>query len=168
MATLDQRGRDVLMAVIAEYVQTGEPVGSRSIARRHIRGLSAATIRNVMADLEEMGYVTQPHTSAGRVPTDRAYRFYVDHLERVPWVGAPVTTLGREPHRAPGDAAEQVMAETPVELSRRTHMTGMLLAPPLERTALDRLDLVALGEDRALAVIVTGTGWVTARPISVT
>ena len=77
---LDRRSRDVLMAIIAEYVQTAEPVGSRSIARRHIRGLSPATIRNVMADLEDMGYLSQPHTSAGRVPTDRAYRFYVDHL----------------------------------------------------------------------------------------
>ncbi|HEX7215319.1 MAG TPA: HrcA family transcriptional regulator, partial [Methylomirabilota bacterium] len=66
--TLDQRSRQVLLSVIAEYVETGEPVGSRAIARRHIRGLSPATIRNAMADLEEMGYLVQPHTSAGRVP----------------------------------------------------------------------------------------------------
>ena len=72
----------MLLAVIAEYVETAEPVGSRSVARRHIRGLSPATIRNAMADLEEMGYLTHPHTSAGRVPTDKAYRFYVDHLGR--------------------------------------------------------------------------------------
>src|SRR5262252_11182079 len=77
---LDRRSREVLMAVIAEYVKTAEPVGSRAIARRHIRGLSPATIRNVMADLEDAGYLTHPHTSAGRVPTDKAYRFYVDLL----------------------------------------------------------------------------------------
>ena len=70
MSDLDRRSRDVLMAIIAEYVQTAEPVGSRSISRRHIRDLSPATIRNVMADLEDMGYLSQPHTSAGRVPTD--------------------------------------------------------------------------------------------------
>ena len=164
-AALDQRSREVLVAVIAEYVQAAEPVGSRAVARRHIRGLSPATIRNVMADLEDMGYLTQPHTSAGRVPTDKAYRFYVDHLARVPWIGADTEVAGRAPIPH-ADAAEQLMAETPARLSLRTHMTGMLLAPPLEHTALDRIELVALGEERALAVIITDTGWVTARAIS--
>src|SRR6266545_4863678 len=122
---LDARRREVLVAVIAEYVRTAQPVGSRAVTRRHMRGLSPATIRNVMADLEEMGYLTQPHTSAGRVPTDKAYRFYVDHLERVPWVGADRSVAERVaiPH---ADAAERLMAETPGQLSQRTHMTGML------------------------------------------
>ena len=163
-APLDKRSREVLVAVIAEYVQAAEPVGSRAIARHHIRGLSPATIRNVMADLEEMGYLSQPHTSAGRVPTDKAYRFYVDHLARVPWIGSGADSMAASPHRS--DAAEQIMAATPAQLSRRSHMTGMLLAPPLEHTALDRVELVTLGDDRALAVIVTDTGWVTARAIS--
>src|SRR5499433_603644 len=88
-AILDRRSREVLVAVIAEYVRTAEPVGSRAVARRHIRGLSPATIRNVMADLEEMGYLTHPHTSAGRVPTDKAYRFYVDHLMGTGQLGRP-------------------------------------------------------------------------------
>lgn len=158
---LDQRLRQVLMAIIAEYVETAQPVGSRSISRRHIPGLSPATIRNAMADLEDLGYLTQPHTSAGRVPTDRAYRFYVDALGQVPWK----TT--EAPEAAPAaDAAERLMAGTPGLLSDGTHMTGMLLAPPLRRTALDRIELVALGEDRALAVVVTETGWVTARAIT--
>lgn len=161
---LDKRGRDVLMAIIAEYVQTAEPVGSRSIARRHMHGLSPATIRNVMSDLEELGYLSQPHTSAGRVPTDKAYRFYVDHLERVPWMGQQPPRPEMTPN--PVDAAEQIMADAPLRLSQLTRMTGMLLAPPLGRTALARIELVALGDDRALAVIVTDTGWVTARPIS--
>jgi heat-inducible transcriptional repressor len=161
---LDKRSREVLVAVIAEYVRTAEPVGSRAIARHHIRGLSPATIRNVMADLEEMGYLSQPHTSAGRVPTDKAYRFYVDHLARVPWIGSSAESVTASTPRS--DAAEQIMAATPAQLSRRSHMTGMLLAPPLEHTALDRVELVTLGDDRALAVIVTDTGWVTARAIS--
>src|SRR5215468_1574904 len=160
---LDKRGRDVLVAVIAEYVQTAEPVGSRAISRRHIRGLSPATIRNVMADLEEMGYLTHPHTSAGRVPTDKAYRFYVDHLERVPWTETKAPAV----ERRGADPAEQVMADASMHLSQRTHMTGVLLAPPLGHTALDRIELVPLDDDRALAVIVTETGWVTARPLSV-
>src|SRR5678815_2826541 len=106
---LDRRSRDVLMAIIAEYVQTAEPVGSRSIARRHIRGLSPATIRNVMADLEDMGYLSQPHTSAGRVPTDRAYRFYVDHLEQMPWMAGQEAAARREPAASQIDPAEQIM-----------------------------------------------------------
>ena len=154
---LDRRSREVLVAVIAEYVRTAEPVGSRAVARRHIRGLSPATIRNVMADLEEMGYLTHPHTSAGRVPTDKAYRFYVDHLERVPWDGSPTSPAERAP-LPPADAAERLMAEMPSRLSQRTHMTGMLLAPPLQHTALARVEVVSLGDDRALAVIVTETG----------
>ena len=75
---MDARQRDVLVAVIREYVDSTEPVGSRVLARRHFPNLSAATLRNVMADLEDMGYLVQPHTSAGRVPTDKAYRFYVE------------------------------------------------------------------------------------------
>ena len=167
-AHLDERRRQVLVSIIAEYVESAEPVGSRSIARRHMRGLSAATIRNVMADLEEMGYLSQPHTSAGRVPTDKAYRFYVDHLRGMPWVdkataGAPA----REPAGPAGSGFERLMAETPAQLSQGTHMTGILLAPPLQQTALDRIELVPLGEGRALAVVVTETGWVTTQAISV-
>ena len=162
---LDQRSRQVLLAVIAEYVETGEPVGSRAVARRHIRGLSPATLRNAMADLEELGYLVQPHTSAGRVPTDTAYRFYVDHLQRVPWVAGKAPAVG--PSVVPlADAAERLMAETPSLLSSGTHMMGVLLAPPLKHTALDRIELVALDEERALAVLVTDTGWVTARPLA--
>lgn len=163
---LDQRLRQVLLAVIAEYVETAQPVGSRSVSRRHVRGLSPATIRNAMADLEEQGFLTHPHTSAGRVPTDKAYRFYVSVLGEVPWKAAPAAAKTAETAAPSGDAGERLMSETPTRLSDGTHMTGMLLAPPLRRTALDRIELVALGEDRALAVIVTDTGWVTARAIT--
>jgi heat-inducible transcriptional repressor len=166
-SALDPRSRQVLMAVIAEYVETGEPVGSRAVARHHIRGLSPATIRNAMADLEDMGYLAQPHTSAGRVPTDKAYRFYVNELTRVRWKAAPASVVGHEPVASEAEAAERLMAETPSRLSAGTHMTGMLLAPPLKSTGLDRIELVALGDDRALAVVVTDTGWVTARALEV-
>src|SRR2546425_1056144 len=85
---LGDRPRQVLQAVIFEYIVTAEPVGSRPVAKKYALGLSPATIRNTMADLEEMGYLTHPHTSAGRVPTDKAYRFYVDTM-------AGGTPLGR-------------------------------------------------------------------------
>ena len=77
---LDRRNREILRAVIRNYIETGEPVGSRTIAKLYQEGLSPATIRNIMADLEEAGYLAPPHTSAGRVPTDRGYRYYVDSL----------------------------------------------------------------------------------------
>jgi heat-inducible transcriptional repressor len=162
---LDERRRQVLLAVIAEYVESAEPVGSRSVARHHMRGLSPATIRNAMADLEEMGYLSQPHTSAGRVPTDKAYRFYVDHLRGMPW-GEKAPAPSREA-ATPASAAERLMAETPAALSHGTNMTGILLAPPLQQTALDRIELVPLAEGRALAVVVTETGWVTTQPLTV-
>src|SRR5439155_141041 len=84
---MDARQRDVLVALIREYVDSAEPVGSRVLSKRHFPHLSPATIRNVMADLEEMGYLAQPHTSAGRIPTDKAYRFYVDSFP-APWAGS--------------------------------------------------------------------------------
>src|SRR6266581_1334399 len=118
---MDARHRDVLVAVIRDYIDSTEPVGSRVLARRHFPNLSAATLRNVMADLEEMGYLVQPHTSAGRVPTDKAYRFYVESFP---------------------------------------------LAPPLKQTTLARVDLIPLEDDRALAVLVTDAGWVTARAVT--
>jgi heat-inducible transcriptional repressor len=129
-----------------------------------MRGLSPATIRNVMADLEDMGYLSQPHTSAGRVPTDKAYRFYVDALGRMPWGAAGVK--GPEPLPGPAGTVEALMAGTPAQLSAGTHMTGILLAPPLEHTVLSRLALVPLGDERALAVVVTDTGWVTTQPLT--
>ena len=157
-----ERHRQVLMAVITEYVETAEPVGSRAVARRHMRGLSAATIRNVMADLEEMGFLAQPHTSAGRVPTDKAYRFYVDAIGRIPWGSSPGAI-----ERAPAPSgAEQLMAGAPSQLSAGTHMTGVLLAPPLKQTVLDRIELVRLGDERGLVVLVTDTGWVTTSPLT--
>src|SRR5690349_18934030 len=93
ISEMDARQRDVLVALIREYVDSAEPVGSRALSKRHFPHLSPATIRNVMADLEEMGYLAQPHTSAGRIPTDKAYRFYVDSFpppSSAGTTGAPV------------------------------------------------------------------------------
>src|SRR5437867_11821889 len=106
--TLDPRLRQVLLAVIAEYVESAQPVGSRSVARRHLRGLSPATIRNAMADLEEQGFLTHPHTSAGRVPTDKAYRFYVGVLGEMPWKAG--STPAKVPEPTGGDAGERLMS----------------------------------------------------------
>src|SRR2546425_7583918 len=104
---MDARHREVLIAIIREYIDSAEPVGSRALSKRQIRDLSPATLRNVMSDLEEMGYLSQPHTSAGRVPTDKAYRFYVDSFP-------PPLTSGqspRPPEREPIEALDRVMED---------------------------------------------------------
>ena len=161
---MDARHRDVLVAVIREYVDSTEPVGSRVLARRHFPNLSAATLRNVMADLEEMGYLVQPHTSAGRVPTDKAYRFYVESFP--PPQSAKVAMSGETlPTRRSG--IDGFMELTSSHLSSATKLTGLLLAPPLKQTTLARVDLIPLEDDRALAVLATDAGWVTARAVTV-
>src|SRR6266446_9434571 len=137
---MDARQRDVLIALIREYVDSAEPVGSRVLSKRHFPHLSPATIRNVMADLEEMGYLAQPHTSAGRIPTDKAYRFYVDSFP-------PPSPGGK-----PGGAAlptrrsgiDGFMERTSSHLSTVTRLTGLLLAPPLAQTVIARVDLMPL------------------------
>jgi heat-inducible transcriptional repressor len=158
---MDARHRDVLIALIREYIDSAEPVGSRVLVKRYFKSLSPATIRNVMADLEDMGYLAQPHTSAGRVPTDKAYRFYVESFPPP----SPATARPTEPApRRPG--IESFMERASSHLSTATRMTGLLLAPPLKRTTLARVELIPMAEDRALAVLVTDAGWITARAIA--
>jgi heat-inducible transcriptional repressor len=158
---MEERHREVLIALIREYIDSAEPVGSRLLARRYFRKLSPATIRNVMADLEEMGYLAQPHASAGRIPTDRAYRFYVESFPRP----SPSEPRGPET-RAPRTGIDSLMERTSEHLSTVTRMTGLLLAPPLRHTTISRVELFPLEQDRALAVLVTDSGWVTARAIT--
>jgi heat-inducible transcriptional repressor len=160
---MDARHRDVLVAVIREYIDSTEPVGSRNLAQRHFPNLSAATLRNVMADLEEMGYLVQPHTSAGRVPTDKAYRFYVESFPPAP--SAKIAMAGDTlPARRSG--IDGFMERTSSHLSSATRLTGLLLAPPLKKTTLARVELIRLEDDRALVVMVTDAGWVTARAVT--
>jgi heat-inducible transcriptional repressor len=158
---MDARHRDVLIALIREYIDSAEPVGSRALAKRHFPKLSPATIRNVMSDLEEMGYLAQPHTSAGRIPTDNAYRYYVESFPPPQPAAKPAPDV----RPAPATAVDAIMADAPEQLSTATHMAGLLLAPPLKRTAIDRVELFLMGEQRALAVLVTESGWLTARAI---
>ena len=165
---MDARHRDVLIATIREYIDSAEPVGSRVLVKRHFPHLSPATIRNAMADLEDMGYLAQPHTSAGRVPTDKAYRFYVESFPP-PQRGAGPAAPG-----APGPfslaarraGVDGFMEQASSHLSSATRLTGLLLAPPLKHTTISRVDLMPLENDRALAVIVTDAGWMTVREIT--
>lgn len=159
---MDVRHREVLIAIIREYVDSAEPVGSRVLTKRHFSSLSPATIRNVMSDLEDMGYLAQPHTSAGRVPTDKAYRFYV---ESFPPAGPAAARSEALPARRSG--IDGFMEGASAHLSSTTRLTGLLLAPPLQHTRIARVDLIPLENDRALAVVVTDAGWLTVRAVTV-
>jgi heat-inducible transcriptional repressor len=162
---MDARQRDVLIAVIREYIDSAEPVGSRVLSKRHFPHLSPATIRNAMADLEDLGYLVQPHTSAGRVPTDMAYRYYVDSFPPAP-TGAPSTVAASALPTRRRSGIDGFMERTSSHLSASTRLTGLLLAPPLKQTMIARVDLMPLPEDRALAVVATDAGWITVREIT--
>jgi heat-inducible transcriptional repressor len=163
---LDERRCEVLRAVIEEYTETAEPVGSRAVAKHSRLGLSAATIRNTMADLEELGYLDQPHPSAGRVPTDTAYRFYVDTFSGQTRLSESETARLHSHFAGLQSGVEEMMAETSVRLSALSRMTALLLAPPLKQTRLASINLIPLPNDRALAVVITETAWVTTRVLS--
>ena len=168
MSQMDARHRDVLIATIREYIDSAEPVGSRALVKRHFPHLSPATIRNAMADLEDMGYLAQPHTSAGRVPTDKAYRFYVESFPPPQRGAGPAAPGARGPFSLTARRAgvDGFMEQASSHLSTATKLTGLLLAPPLKHTTIARVDLMPLEDDRALAVVATDAGWVTVREIT--
>jgi heat-inducible transcriptional repressor len=155
---LNDRERRILEAVIQTYVETAEPTGSRSLARRFGFDVSPATIRNTMSDLEEKGYLYHPHTSAGRVPTDMAYRMYVDSLIRL----APLPTLEREDLMeriaAGGSAIETILRCAAQSLGVLTQELGVALGPRLDQTVLQRLELVRLSMERLLLVLTLRGG----------
>lgn len=156
--SLSERERRILDAVIQSYVETAEPVGSRTVARRFGLGVSAATIRNAMSDLEEKGFLYHPHTSAGRVPTDRAYRIYVDSLMRFPTVTAAVTERLREELVAEGSAISAIIRRAAQALSILTQELGVAVEPSLESVVLERLELLAVASDRLLMVLTLHSG----------
>jgi len=160
----DDRRLDVLRAIVEDYVQTREPVGSRMLVERHRLGVSPATIRNDMAALEEGGYIAQPHTSAGRVPTDKGYRLFVDQLSTVKALSSPEKR------------AIQVFLENAVDLddvvdrsvrllAQLTQQVAIVQYPSLRQSAMRHLELVPVGERRLLVVIITDTGRVEQRTL---
>jgi heat-inducible transcriptional repressor len=160
---LGERGRQVLQAILFEYTVTAEPVGSRQVAKKYALGLSPATIRNTMADLEELGYLAQPHTSAGRVPTDKAYRYYIDTLMGHPELGRPEALRLQRQVTGARSELDDLMESTSAQLSALSHYAAVILAPPLQHTRLERVDVIPVEGDRALVVLATETGWGTSR-----
>lgn len=156
---LTERERRVLEAVIQRYVETAEPAGSRTISRRFGLGVSPATIRNTMSDLEEKGYLYHPHTSAGRVPTDIAYRLYVDSLlrSRRP-ARADVERLSEHLAAEGTSAIENILRRAAQSLSIVTQELGVALGPRLDNARLQRLELVRLSTERLLLVLTLEGG----------
>lgn len=156
--TLNERERRVLEAVVQNYVETAEPVGSRTIARRFGLGVSAATIRNAMSDLEEKGYLFHPHASAGRIPTDRAYRLYVDALMGSPQLSVAERHAIREGLHAEGTTITEILRRAAEVLGVLSQELGVAVAPSLDETVLERLDLVSVASDRLLLVLTLKSG----------
>ena len=158
LANLESREVEILKSVIQAHVLTGEPIGSRTLSRESGLDLSPATIRNVMADLEERGLLIQPHTSAGRVPTDLAYRFYVDHLMGRGHLGpekAQEIDLAMQLRR--GEIPE-LLGEAARQLSRVSQHVGVVLAPEMRRIVVEHLEFIRLDPRRVVAILVDRSG----------
>ncbi len=154
---LEGRSRDVLREIVIQYVAHGEPISSRSLAKSGRFALSPASLRNVMADLEDLGFVYQPHTSAGRIPTDRGYRFFINHLMR----SRRLTQHERETIDAKvseGHELDEVMQLGSRVLARLTNQVGLVFLPTLDHLVMRSIDFVMVGERRILCVVVGTNG----------
>ena len=164
MDSINHRARKILSAVVSEYLATGEAVGSRTITRRGI-DLSAATVRNVMSDLEEAGLLKQPHTSSGRVPTDQGLRFFVDSLLQVRALSPREREEFRSRYSFSTEDADQALREAGKVLSDLSSHTVVLLTPKPSQEVLEHLEFLRLASGALLAVLVTRGGRVENRLI---
>ncbi len=155
---LDERKFLILQAIIDDYITTAMPVGSRTISRKSGVGFSPATIRNEMSDLEELGYLDQPHTSAGRVPSVKAYRLYVDHLMKEARLTNDERERMHEHLNQRSAQVESVIRSAANVLSDATHYTSVIVAPKLGTLRIKHVQLVPVAEKTALMIIVTNAG----------
>ena len=161
---LDDRKLAVLRAIVEDYVSTNEPVGSRALVDRHNLDVSPATIRNDMAVLEEQGYIVQPHTSAGRIPTDKGYRLFVDKLSAIkPFSAAERRAI--ETFLAGAYDLDDVVMRTVRLLAQLTRQVAVVQYPSLSKSAVRHVELVPLNERRLLLVLITDTGRVEQRVV---
>ena len=156
---LTERDRRVLQAIITDYIQTAQPVGSRIVSKKYKMGLSPATIRNVMTDLEELGFLIQPHTSAGRVPTDKAYRFFVDTILSMRRLNLEEKGNIEKGLLLEGDPdINEVMKRASHLLSLLSKQTGVVLAPRFGSKIFKHIEFIKLRDRRLLVIIVSRTG----------
>jgi heat-inducible transcriptional repressor len=171
MSDLNHRARKILGAIVHEYLATGEAVGSRTVTRRYGIDLSPATVRNVMSDLEEAGLLKQPHTSAGRVPTDQGLRFFVDSLLKVRSLSDKERQELSQRYQIPGDDIEAALRESAHVLAELSTHTAVLVTPRPDTDVLEHVEFMRLREGQLLAVLVAKSGQVsnkiiTAEPIN--
>jgi heat-inducible transcriptional repressor len=152
---IKERKLKILHAIIQDYISTAEPVGSRTIAKNYNLGISPATVRNEMSDLEDMGYLEQPHTSAGRIPSDKAYRLYVDQLMKVDKINKVLEENIRKEYESHIGELEKVIQHTSKILSQLTNYTSLILTPQLNETSIRHIQLMPLQENKILMVIIT-------------
>ncbi len=157
---LDDRKFLILQAIIDDYIMTAVPVGSRTISRKSGVGFSPATIRNEMSDLEELGYLAQPHTSAGRIPSAKAYRLYVDRLMKAVDVSEEEAGRIHDHLNRRASQVEEVIREAAQALSDVTHYTAVVAAPRIESMTIRRVQLVPVTDVTALMIVVTTAGMV--------
>jgi heat-inducible transcriptional repressor len=163
---LDERKKRILRAVTIDYITSGEPVGSRTIARKYDLGLSPATIRNEMADLEDEGYLQQPHTSAGRIPSEQGYRFYVDALvEQRSLTSDELRDIHSE-LEVRHHAMDQLIQQASKVLAQLTRFPSMALTPQPNHAVFRHIQLVPLNEKNILVLMVTDSGLVENRVLS--
>ena len=160
MIQLDDRSKSVLSCIIEHYIANAEPLGSRVLSKSLENQISAATIRNVMSDLSDLGLIEQPHTSAGRIPTDLGYRYYVDHLSpkkahRIN-KATPLKPKGAQ-------ALEEILADAAAELTNITHFAGFVLTPNPALSRLKKLEFIQVSLTQILVVLVTQSGMVKSR-----
>ncbi|MHB9094881.1 MAG: heat-inducible transcriptional repressor HrcA [Eubacteriales bacterium] len=163
--TLDERKQKVLQAIIKDYISTAEPVGSRTISKKYDLGVSPATIRNEMSDLEELGYIEQPHTSSGRIPSDRGYRYYVDCLMKKKKLSQDDEKTILSGYKTKVQDIGTVLQRTNTILSNITNYTSLVTGPQFKNSNLRYVQLMPLDNGKALVVVVTDNGMAQTRMI---
>lgn len=164
---LTERQKMILSVIVDDYIRSAEPVGSRSISKRGDVGFSPATIRNEMSDLEELGYLEQPHTSAGRVPSHKGYRYYVDHLLKQGALSKYDMSVLKSFFAEKLHEVEQIIQQVAGVMSGLTNYTSIVLGPEVLSTTLKRLQIIPLNEKSAVAIIVSSTGQVENKVFSI-
>ncbi|MCL2766273.1 MAG: heat-inducible transcriptional repressor HrcA [Peptococcaceae bacterium] len=157
---MDERKQKVLLAIVHDYIATAEPVGSRTVAKKYKLGVSPATIRNEMADLEELGYIVQPHTSSGRIPSERGYRYYVDFLMRKHDLSKDEISLIEHEYQVKVSDIGQVIHTTGALLSQLTHYTALVMPPRIGISMLKHVQIVSMRQNHAMVVAVMDNGTV--------
>lgn len=156
--SLTEREKQILFNLINYYVQSADPVGSRVIANKFQMGISSATIRNTLSDLEDLGLVEQPHTSAGRIPTDLGYRVYVDYLLKPEELSQTDKEIIRSTILKEGRGVNEILGQTCRLLGDITHQLGVTIAPRFDEGRLRRLELIPLTDERIMVVVVVKSG----------